>query len=45
MHKNQLEKDQKIMHKLIWMLYTNVWKICSKNSAKYQLSKRVIDVK
>jgi hypothetical protein len=45
MHKNQLEKDQKIIHKLSWMLYANVWEIWSKNSAKYQLSKIAIDVK
>jgi hypothetical protein len=39
MHKNQLKKDQKIMHKPSLMLYANLVKICSKNSAKYQLPK------
>jgi hypothetical protein len=45
MHKNRLKKDQERMFKLSWMLNANVMKICYKNSAKYQLSKRAIDVK
>jgi hypothetical protein len=45
MHKNRLKKDQKRMHKLSRILDVNIMKICYENSAKYQLSKRAIDVK